>query len=336
MGTASDSVLTARIVRLLGPGQLVWEEERLPVEPPPDALLCRTLASAISPGTELAAYVGARPLRDVPAYPRVQGYCNVSEVLSVGSAVRSLKPGDRVLSFSSHRSHFVLPVADALLTLPPTLPVDQATVTYLFHLGYNALLRAGVRAGHRVAIVGMGALGLGTVAVAAVAGAQVLAVTGHDSARQLASAFGATEVSDREQVGAREGWADVVVATTNDWRDWHLALRLAAQRGTIAVLGFPGREAAPNDFNPLDSRYFYAKQLRVEAVGLSPERPDGRGFTRFNERENLSWLLARIAAGELPAAAMIADRYPAERIVEAYEALLARRKSPGTSVLEWT
>lgn len=335
MGTASSSALTARIVRLLGPRRLVWEEETLPASPPPDALLCRTVASAISPGTELAAYVGARPLRDVPAYPRVQGYCNVAEVLAVGGAVTSHAPGDRVLSFSSHRSHFVLPAADALLTVPATVPAEQAAVTYLFHLGYNALLRSGVRAGHRVAVLGLGALGLGTVAVAAVAGAQVLAVTGHDSARELASGFGAAEVRDRDRAREREGWADVVVATTNAWHDWQLALLLAAPRGTIAVLGFPGRETPPGDFNPLDSRYFYTKQLRIEAVGLSPERPDARGFTRFNERDNLAWLLARIAAGELPAAAMIAGRYPAARIVDAYEALLARRQSPVTCVLEW-
>jgi threonine dehydrogenase-like Zn-dependent dehydrogenase len=293
------------------------------------------VASAISPGTELSAYVGARPLRDVQAYPRVQGYCNVAEVLAVGEGVRSHAPGDSVLSFSSHRSHFVLMAADALLTVPPTVPAGHAALTYLFHLGYNALLRTGVQAGHRVAVLGLGALGLGTVAVAALAGADVLAVTSHESARQLASSFGAAVVRDRGQAREREGWADVVVVTTNTWHDWQLALQLAAHRGTIAVLGFPGRETPPGEFNPLDSRYFYTKQLRIEAVGLSPERPDARGFARFNERDNLAWLLGRIGSGALPAAAMIAGTYPAEKIVDAYEALLARRQSPVTFVLEW-
>jgi threonine dehydrogenase-like Zn-dependent dehydrogenase len=310
MGNASASALTARIVRLLGPRQLVWDEETLPESPPSDALLCRT-------------------------YPRVQGYCNVAEVLAVGGAVTSHAPGDRVLSFSSHRSHFLLPAADALLTVPATVPTGQAAVTYLFHLGYNALLRSGVQAGHRVAVLGLGALGLGTVAVAALAGAEVLAVTSHEAAWQLASSFGAAEVRDRGHAREREDWADVVVVTTNAWGDLQLALQMTGHRGTIAVLGFPGRETPPGEFNPLDSRYFYTKQLRIEAVGLSPERPDARGFTRFNERDNLAWLLGRIATGALPAAAMIAGSYPAEKIVDAYEALLARRQSPVTCVLEW-
>lgn len=335
MNDVSAAPASARVVKLLGPRQLVWVDEPLPASLPVDALLCRTLASAISPGTELAAYLGARPLRDIPAYPRVQGYCNVAEVLAVGADVTSHSPGDRVLSFASHRSHFVLAEAESLLKLPPGMAAEHATVTYLFHLGYNALLRAGVQAGHRVAVIGLGALGLATVAVARLAGADVLAVSGHEAARRCAIACGADAVVDRAAAPGREGTADVVVTTTNAWDDWRLALQLAAPRGTIAVLGFPGRETAPGDFNPLDSRYFYTKQLRIEAVGLSPERADARGFTRFNERDNLRFLLGRIASGALPAAALISGRFPAERIEQAYQALIERRDFPVTYVLEW-
>lgn len=335
MSTSAAIPASARVVKLLGPRQLVWVDEPLPTVLADNSMLCRTLASAISPGTELAAYVGARPLRDVPAYPRVQGYCNVAEIIAVGGRVTAHEKGDRVLSFVSHRSHFVLAEADALLKVPTSIPVDHATVTYLFHLGYNALLRADVRAGHRVAVLGLGALGLATVAVARLAGVDVMAVSSHDAARRLATSFGATTVLDRTMSPEHYGWADVVVATTNAWHDWQLALQLAAHQGTIAVLGFPGREKPPGEFNPLDSRYFYTKQLRIEAVGMSPERADPRGFTRFNERDNLRYLLERIGSGALPAVGMISGRYPAERIVDAYEGLLERHDSPVTYVLEW-
>lgn len=335
MSISASIPACARVVKLLGPRRLVWVEEPLPTVLADDSLLCRTLASAISPGTELAAYTGARPLRDVPAYPRVQGYCNVSEIVAVGSRVTAHEKGDRVLSFMSHRSHSVLAEADALLKVPASIPVDHATMTYLFHLGYNALLRADARAGHRVAVLGLGALGLATVAVARLAGVDVMAVSSHDAARRLAASFGAVTVLDRTLSPEHHGWADVVVVTTNSWHDWQLALQLAAHRGAIAVLGFPGRENPPGDFNPLDSRYFYNKQLRIEAVGMSPERADPRGFTRFNERDNLRYLLERIGAGALPAAGMISGRFPAERIVDAYEGLLERRDSPVTYVLEW-
>ena len=127
----------------------------------------------------------------------------------------------------------------------------------------------------------------------------------------------------------------MVIVTTNSWADWQIALRSAGQRATVAVLGFPGRGQASCDFNPLDSRWFYAKQLRIEAVGLSPALPDARGFARFNERDNLRWLSDEICAKRLPASLLISGTFPAEQIEQAYLALIARTDSPVTYLLRW-
>lgn len=332
--TASGPV--ARIVSLAGPRRLVWREEPLPAAAPAGMLLCATTVSAISPGTELAAWVGLPPLRDGTGYPRVQGYCNVARVLDVGAGVDGFDRGDRILSFQSHRSHFVLPAADVLLRLPIDASAESLACTYLFHLGHNAVLRAGVRLSSRVVVIGLGALGLASVAMAARAGAEVVAVSAHDRPREIAQRLGAQAVCGRSDLPARRGpGADVVIVTTNTWSDWQLALESAAMRGTIAVLGFPGRGQPPGDFNPLDSRHFYTKQLRIEAVGLSPEHPDARGFLRFNERDNLAYLSAELCAGRLDASVLISGELPAEQIERAYERLIERRDSPVTYLLRW-
>lgn len=328
---------SARIVGLDQPRQLVWREEPLPAAPAPGALLCETLVSAISPGTELGAYVGLPPLRDGTGYPRVQGYCNVARVLAVGDGVTGLAPGDRVLSFSSHRSHFQITAGDVLLRLDPAMEAGHIACSYLFHLGYEAVLRAGVRPGSRVLVIGMGVLGLAAVALAARAGATVTALTAHPRAAERAQALGARQVLARDDAQALAALqADVVVTTTNGWADWDIALRAAGRRGCIAVLGFPGRGEPPPAGNPLDARQFYAKQLRIEAVGMAAELPDSRGLLRFNERENLQWLAGEIHAGRLPAEVLISGRYAAARIEDAYRALLAREGSPVTYLLDWT
>jgi len=328
---------SARIVGLDGPRQLVWREESLPPAPSPGALLCATLISAISPGTELGAYTGLPPLRDGTGYPRVQGYCNVAEVLAVGDGVQGLAAGDRILSFSSHRSHFHLPAAEVLLRLDPAMDASHIAASYLFHLGYEAVLRAGVRPGSRVLVIGLGALGLAAVALAARAGATVTALTAHLRAAELAQAMGAHQVMARGDTQALAALqADIVITTTNGWADWDLALRAAARRGCIAVLGFPGRGEPPPASNPLDARQFYAKQLRIEAVGMAAELPDSRGLLRFNERDNLQWLAGELHAGRLPAEALISGRYAAARIEDAYRALLTREGSPVTYLLDWT
>lgn len=337
MTTSPPLPRSARIVSLDGPRQLVWREESLPPAPSPGALLCATLVSAISPGTELGAYTGLPPLRDGTGYPRVQGYCNVAQVLAVGGDVPGLAPGDRVLSFSSHRSHFQIPAAEVLLRLDPAMDAGHIACCYMFHLGYEAVLRAGVRPGSRVLVIGLGALGLATVALAARAGATVAALTAHPRAAERARALGARHVLARGDTKALAALqADVVVTTTNGWADWDLALRATGQRGYIAVLGFPGRGEPPPAGNPLDARQFYAKQLRIEAVGMAAELPDGRGLLRFNERDNLQWLAGEIFAGRLPAEALISGRYAAARIEDAYRALLAREGSPVTYLLDWT
>lgn len=304
-------------------------------------VLCETLVTAISPGTELAAYTGAPALRPGIGYPRLLGYCNVARVLAVGDAVRDVRVGDRVLSFTSHRSHFVMPESGVQVCLPPDAKTEDAVCAYLFHLGYNAVLRSDVRAGSRVLVIGLGALGLTSVRMAALAGADVVGISDHPVPAGIARDFGASAIYSRAEFerlleSAGHVLADVVIATTNAWADWDLALKAAAQRGTIAVLGFPGRGVEPPLRNPLDSRYFYTKQLRIEAVGLSPEKPDDRGFARYNVKSNLAFIVQRIVAGDLDAAALVSGTYPGADIERAYQDLLARNKSPITYTLTWS
>lgn len=330
---------TADVVYLAGPRQL--ELKREPLRALGDAdVLCATLVTAISPGTELAAYRGLPALRPGGVYPRLQGYCNVARVLAVGAKVHDLAVGDRVLSFNSHRSHFVMPAADALLRLPDEGRSRDLACTYLYHLGYNACLRAQVRAGSRVLVVGLGALGLTSVTMASMCGAVVFGLSDHASSRALAVRVGAAGAGGRGDLAAvRAGLggqlADVVISTTNDWADWRLALEAAAPRGTIAVLGFPGRGQPAPEFNPLESQSFYMKQLRIEAVGLSPEHADSRGFTRFNERDNLAYLAGQIMAGRLDPVLLVSGTYRGVDIARAYDDLDTRRNSPITYLLTW-
>lgn len=333
------SELAAKVVWLEQPGQLALRSETLGA-PGPRELQCETIVSAISPGTELAAWRGLPPLRPGVTYPRLQGYCNVARVIAVGDDVAGYAPGDRVLSFASHRSHFLLPEGEALYRLPPEAEADRIVAAYLFHLGYNAVLRGGVRAGSRVLVQGLGALGLASVAMAALAGAEVWAVSGHAHSAQMARTYGAQDVFGRDAAEALKAalspGADVVISTTNGWDDLAQALSLAGQNGVIATLGFPGRGEGLPPFNPLSSEHFYMKQLRIEAVGWSPEQDDSRGFNRFNERANIAYLARMILTGRLDPAVILSGRYRGEDIAQAYADLDARKDNAVTYLLDWS
>jgi threonine dehydrogenase-like Zn-dependent dehydrogenase len=327
---------SAETVWLTRPGAIEFRRESL--EPPAHGeLLCRTIVTAISPGTELAAFTGQPPLRPSVTYPRLQGYCNVGEVLD--SRADGFVRGDRVLSFTSHRSHFLLPAADALYVLPEGADPGAIACTYLYHLGYNAVLRSQVRPGSRVLVIGLGALGLTTVAMAVIAGADVYALSDQPESARIATEMGAREVAARADEEALQALlaqgADVVVTTVNGWSDWQAALRLAGQNGTIACLGFPGRGQAAPESNPLDSQYFYNKQLRIEAVGASPEGDDSRHFLRFNERANIAWLAQLIGERRLNPAQIVSGRYRGQEIARAYQDLIARKDNALTYLLDW-
>lgn len=332
------SAITAKTVWLEGPGELVLREEPL-AAPGAGKILCETIVTAISPGTELAAWRGDPPLRHGVVYPRLQGYCNVARVLECGDGVAECAPGDRVLTLQSHRSHFVTRASDALYKLPESADADRVVAAYLFHLGYNAVLRSDIRAGHRVLVIGLGALGLTSVAMASLAGANVVALSNQAAPAELAKAYGARGVFSRtEEAALAEALgdgADVIISTTNGWDDFALAQRMAAQNGTIACLGFPGRNEVPGNFNPLASEHFYMKQLRIEAVGWSPLENDARGFARFNLRDNIGFLAGAIQTGRIDPALILSGRYPGSEIAQAYTDLDMRKDDAVTYLLDW-
>ncbi len=329
----------ARTAWLEAPGTLAWHEEALPCASGHE-VLCETIVSVISPGTELAAWRGAAPLRPGPAYPRVQGYCSVAKVLDVGREVVGLCTGDRVLTLQSHRSHFACPASEIYFRLDPAMDTAAVATSYLFHLGYNAILRSDVRAGSRVVVIGLGTLGLTCVAMAALAGACAFAVSDHRVSREIAmqsyDAGGTYRRSEKAALAKNlEGGADVVILTTNAWADYQSALELAGQNAVIACLGFPGRDQAPGAYNPLAAAHFYAKQLRIEAVGISPLENDPRGFNRFNLRDNLAFIIQCIAQGRLDPRAILSGTYPAHELERAYTDLAARKGNAFTYLLDW-
>jgi threonine dehydrogenase-like Zn-dependent dehydrogenase len=85
-----------------------------------------------------------------------------------------------------HRSAFVANESEILVPVPAGVDAEQASLAYLTHLGVAALRRVNYQAGEDVAVVGLGVIGLCTVAVAKAMGARVVAVANDDQRAGLA------------------------------------------------------------------------------------------------------------------------------------------------------
>ena len=103
----------------------------------------------------------------------------------------------------------------------------------------------------------------------------------------------------------------------------------------IAVLGFPGRDEGAPNFNPLDSKHFYGKQLTYKAVGPSVHRQHLPEDVRFNIFRNYQYLLALVEEKRLPAADIVSEIVPWTQLGSMYERLLRRERGLLTAALNW-
>ena len=283
------------LFKLTNPFQLEMHPDPDSVSAPTAEQVCiKTVYSAISPGTEIAAYKGDSPLRPTTKiYPRLQGYCNVGRITTIGAKVDNWQVGDLVLTHSAHRSHDRIPLTDIICRIPKSADLPSASTTYLFHLAYNACLRTGMVAGNTVAVIGLGTLGLTSGSVARLFGAKVSGFSNNAKDKIDLIKFGFSNIYQKS-ADNHENKADIVITTSNHWDDWQLAMQLARPGGKIAVLGFPGRGQSNPSMNPLASEFFYDKQLSVISCGYSPNQDVPKQDVRFTLKRNCQYLLSEI------------------------------------------
>jgi len=291
--------------------------------------------SAISPGTELAAWQGKAPLRPSKVYPRLLGYCNLAKVIGVGRDVKDIEIGEYILTHESHRSHFNIDTKYILChfkNLQPTALISIAT-TYLFHLGYSALLKADYFPGHRVAIVGFGALGFCTSQLVHAFAGSPDVYSSMDKSR--VETFKYAKIRSKVKQTAQYGKYDIVINTSDSWDDYLLSLELLRVGGTCVLIGFPGRNLPKADFNPLDSRLLYDKQLQLKYAGYAPECDVAESDIRFTLKKNVQYLANLILHNRLNTTPLTSLVRNWDEITELYSALNQPEKKSLSGVLKW-
>jgi threonine dehydrogenase-like Zn-dependent dehydrogenase len=254
---------------LMGPREVGYED--IPSRPPgPGEVRLRSLLSGISHGTEMNLYRGTSGFGDqifdrdglrafVPAdrppYPATLGYELISVVEEAGDGVDGLGPGDVVHTGTSHRDEAIVDVeaerrsAYPLVRLPAEAPLEPALFISLAAVALQAIHDAQIKIGDRVAVVGLGAIGLLVVQLARRAGAgSVHAVDLVDDRRQLALELGADAAHDPAAADPSTGvavkralgghGADVAIETSGADAGLHDAIACAGLGGTIVTVGF--------------------------------------------------------------------------------------------------
>ncbi len=158
----------------------------------PGMILCESIYTGLTNGTERNALVGGNYGRSWPARP---GYQNVGKVITVGEGVQDLKGGD-VIYAGQHRRHsdfFTAPALenDLVVKLPETIDRKHAALFGVASVAMHDVRRADTRLGENVLVVGAGPVGQFTAQAARLSGAVVTICDLNEKRLAVAEACGA-------------------------------------------------------------------------------------------------------------------------------------------------
>jgi 2-desacetyl-2-hydroxyethyl bacteriochlorophyllide A dehydrogenase len=316
------------------------------VEPPgPGEVRVKTIASAVSAGTEMLVYRGEVP-RDLPldlptlagsyGFPIKYGYAAAGRVLDTGPGVEHLCPGDPVFVHHPHQEVFVVP-AQMPVRLPDDLDPALGVFSANLETALNIVHDTPIRLGETALIFGQGIVGLLVTLLLKLAGAGPVLVVDPISERcSLALAVGADGAfapglfTDRvmEITGGRG--ADVAVETSGSGAALQSAVDAVATEGTVIVASWYGTKPVRL---ALGGHFHRGRvKLRSSQVGrINPElAPRWDRARRMNTVLGLlgrlklrEFISHRIPFGEAPEAYTLLDERPEEtlQVIFTYEAL---------------
>ena len=299
-----------------------------PLPPPaPGEVLLRTLVSAISPGTELLFYRGQLPagmavdatiatLGGAIRWPLQYGYAAVVEVIGAGDGVDGATwLGQRCFAFHPHESHFCTR-PETLIPLPSALALERAALLPSMETAVNFLMDGAPVIGERVAVLGLGVVGLLTAALLSrFPLAELRAIDPLPARRQrLRQLTGVTAFHpDEAPIAADDDLADLTYELSGNPAALNNAIALTGFGGRIVIGSWYGVKEAPL---ALGGR-FHRSRIRLLSSQVSTIDPHFGG--RWTTRRRLAVALAELAA--LPVEPLITHRFPLVEAAAAYHLL---------------
>lgn len=246
--------------------------------------------------------------RATPESPIRLGHEMVGRIAAVGDEHSGWSAGDVVTGLGGDGfatqalldERTILPVPAGL---PPELCLGEPLAVLVEALG-----RSNVRAGDRVAIVGLGFMGQALVQLTrALLPSEIIGVDPNAYARKRGLAAGCTQVLSPEEVSS-EAIADVVLEASGADAALATSARLVRQHGTLSVIGYHHSGEAR-----LDMDLWYKGVTVVN--GFSPQRPRVIAAMRHGLRE--------IADRQFSFAPLITHRFGLDGVDAAFELMEA-------------
>ena len=278
--------------------------------------------------------------------PMPLGYSSAGTILALGQGLQGFKVGDRVAcaggGYAVHAEYAIVP-KNLLVHIPDEVDFESAAFATLGAIALHGFRLAQPQLGERVAVIGLGLLGLLTVKIARAAGCHVFGVDLDPRRVELAEQAGAEAVTRDQAEAAALSWsrgqgADCVLICADTPSDDPVILAgaIARDRANVVAVGavglnFPRAVYFQKELNFVNSRSYGPGRYDLKYEEGGYDYPIG--FVRWTEGRNLAAIADLLASGNLDVKPLISHRFPIEKAPEAYELITGKNTEPFLGVV---
>lgn len=278
--------------------------------------------------------------------PMALGYSSAGTIVGLGANMQGFQVGQRVAcaggGFAVHAEYNVVP-RNLLVPLPDSVDFESAAFATLGAIAMHGFRLAQPQVGERVAVIGMGLLGLLGAQIATAAGCRVLGIDIDPQRIALAHSLGLEAVTRDQAVDsavvftANRGFDVVLICADTSSNDpVELAGVIARDRARVVAVGAVGLN--------IPRKVYYEKELSfINSRSYGPGRYDasyeeeGRdypiGFIRWTEGRNIESVVELMAGDKLKVGPLISHRFPIDEAAQAYEVITGKKKEPFLGVV---
>jgi len=281
--------------------------------------------------------------------PIALGYCCCGQVLDAGAGITDLRPGQLVACGGAgyaHHAEVVCVPRNLVVAVPEAISAPHAAFTTLGSIAIQSVRIADVRLGERVAVIGLGLVGLLVVQILKAAGCRIFGIDLNEARVRFAEDQGFCQgaVRDagnlREQVHAFSAGhgadAVIVAAATADNDPVRLAGELARTKGRVVVVGRT-RMNAPRE------TYLFKELELCTSMAYGPGTGDPSyeeqgldypiGYVRWTENRNMQAFIELIASGAIDLDPLITHEFEIADACQAFGVVTGKTAEPSLGVV---
>ena len=307
-------------------------------------VVVKSVRTTISSGTERANLMGGNnvgPKEAVATYPRYLGYNCSGEVIKIGSAVKNVAVGDRVVVYWSRHANYNVVHEDNVVKIEDeNVTYEDAAVSFITTFPLAAIRKVNLEVGESLMVMGLGILGQLAIKLALAAGAcPIIACDPVESRRKEALkngadyAFNPFDEDFAEQVKAvSDGGIKTAIEVTGVGAGLDETLDCMAKFGRVALLGC----TRSSDFS-ID----YYRKVHCPGITLVGAHTNARAMCEsthgnYTHRDDIKAVLKLCALGRLTLKDIIAETHKPSDCATVYERLLNDKDFPVGVQFDWT